>query len=204
MTSIKLPFLKPIAPFLLALCTIHLAAAQALPSGPQVHTVEIGGSYTYLRTNLLPGCNCFALNGGDLQLSIGLNRQLQAVADAGAFHRGGITPDGYALTQITYTFGLRYFPTPARRLRPFAEALLGGAHALGSLSPANNAIGGSSNAFDLTAGGGLALRVNRSLQLLPARIDYELTNFHNGQANRQNDFRLSVGLLCRFHRPHSG
>jgi len=33
--------------------------------------------------------------------------------------------------------------------------------------------------------------------LQPARIDYELTNFHNNQQNRQNDVRLSAGVLLR-------
>ena len=169
----------------------------------QSHPVEVGVSYTYLHTNILPGCNCFSLNGGDLQAAIGLNHHLQAIGEAGATHRGGITPDGYALTQVTYTFGLRYFPYPVARLRPFGESLFGGAHAMGSLSPSSNSIGGTSNAVAFLAGGGVALRVGRAIELQPARIDYELTNFHNGQANHQNDLRLSVGLLYRFGARHN-
>ncbi len=169
----------------------------------QSHPVEMGASYTYLHTNILPGCNCFSLNGGDLQAAIGLNRHLQTIGEAGATHRGGITPDGYALTQITYTFGLRYFPFPAAKLRPFGESLFGGAHALGSLSPGNNPMGGTSNAVAFLTGGGVALQVSRTVELQPARIDYELTNFHNGQANHQNDLRLSVGLLYRLGVRHN-
>jgi hypothetical protein len=174
------------------------SAQQAPPAALQSHPVEIGASYTFLRTNLLPGCNCVSLNGGDLQVGLGLNQHLQAVAEFGGAHRGGITPDGYALTQITYTFGFRYFPLPVARLQPFAETLAGGAHALGTLAPSNNAIGGSSNAFALLAGGGVNLRLSRYLSLQPARLDYELTNFHNGQANRQNDLRVSTGVIYRF------
>ena len=168
----------------------------------QSHPVELGASYAYLHTNILPGCNCFSLNGGDAQVAIGLNRHLQALGEAGATHRGGITPDRYALTQATYTFGLRYFPLSAARLRPFGESLFGGAHAFGSLSPGNNSIGGTSNAVAFLAGGGITLQVGHALEFQPARIDYELTNFHNGQANHQNDLRLSVGLLCRFGARH--
>lgn len=172
-------------------------------SAQQPHTFEVGAGYTYLHTNILPGCNCFSLNGGDVQAAVGLNRQFQAVGEAGATHRGGITPDGYTLTQVTYAFGLRYFPLPAARLRPFGESLFGGAHALGSLAPGNNAIGGSSNAIAFLTGGGVELRLTRTLLLQPARIDYEFTNFRNGQQNHQNDVRLSVGVLYRFRGRHN-
>jgi peptidoglycan-associated lipoprotein len=160
--------------------------------------VTVGASYTYLHTNILPGCNCFSMNGSDVQASVGLTPRFAALVEAGATHRGGITPDGYTLTQITYAFGLRTFPLPAARLRPFGESLFGGAHALGSLAPGNNAIGGSSNAIAFLAGGGTELRLGHSFALQPARIDYELTTFHNGQANHQNDIRLSAGVLYRF------
>jgi hypothetical protein len=181
------------AGLLLAAATIPALVANA----QQSHPVQIGASYTYLHTNILPGCNCFSMNGGDAQATVGLNRQFKAVAEAGATNRGGITPDGYTLTQVNYAFGLRYFPLPTLKLRPFGETLFGGAHALGSLAPGNNAIGGSSNAIVLLAGGGVELRLTRALVLQPARIDYELTNFHNNQQNRQNDVRLSAGVLLR-------
>lgn len=184
---------KLLTPVLLALCALHAPAQQ-----PTAHPVQVGGGFTYLHTNILPGCNCVSLIGGDAQVAIGLRPSLQAVAEAGATHRGGITPDGYKLTQVTYTFGLRYFPLPKYRLQPFAETLFGGAHALGSLSPGNNAIAGTSNAVDLIVGGGAALRVGQHIVLQPARIDYELTNFRNGQSNHQNDLRLSAGVLYRF------
>jgi hypothetical protein len=168
----------------------------------QSHPVTVGASYTYLHSNILPGCNCFSMNGGDLELGVGLSHRFDAIGEAGATHRGGITADGYTLTQITYAFGLRYFPWPNAKLRPFGESLLGGAHALGSLAPGNNAIGGSSNAIAFLAGGGTELRLGHSFVLQPARIDYELTTFHNGQANHQNDIRLSAGVFYRFGALH--
>jgi len=198
MTTTKLRSTPAITFLLLALSAIPAAAQQAIPAASQSHPIEIGASYTYLHTNILPGCNCFSLNGGDLQMTLGLRPGLQAVGEAGAAHRGGITPDGYAITQVDYTFGLRYSPLRRTKAQPFAEALFGGAHALGSLSPGNNAIGGTSNAVAFVAGGGFALHLGRGFLLQPARIDYELTTFHNGQANRQNDLRLATGVLYRF------
>jgi hypothetical protein len=177
---------------LVAVFTLVSASAAQQP-----HPVTIGASYTYVHSNILPGCNCFSMNGGELELGVGLSHHFDAIGEAGATHRGGLTPDGYSLTQITYAFGLRYFPSPRARLRLFGESLFGGAHALGSLAP-GNAIGGSSNAIAFLTGGGAALRLNRSFELQPARIDYELTTFDNGQANRQNDIRLSAGVLYRF------
>jgi peptidoglycan-associated lipoprotein len=198
MTTTNLRSTTAITCLLLAVSAIHAAGQQTMQAASQPHPIEMGASYTYLRTNILPGCDCFSMNGGDLQITFGLRPGFQLVGEAGVAHRGGLTPDGYAITQVDYTLGLRYFPFTRARVQPFAETLFGGAYALGSLAPGNNSIGGSSNAVAFVAGGGVAFRLNKHLVLQPARIDYEFTNFHNGQANRQNDLRLSTGVLYRF------
>jgi hypothetical protein len=170
------------------------AHAQAVgPIGP-AHPITVGLEYTYVHTNLVPGCNCFGLNGGGAHIELQLDRHWSALADLTGTHRGNITPDGYQLTQLTYTFGARYRPMLSKRALPFGEFLVGGAHGFGSLSPSNNAIGGSSNAFALQTGGGLTVRLADHLQLTPARVDYLFTTFENSAANRQNDLRLSAGI----------
>lgn len=177
--------------------TLSAALAQA-PQTP--HPVSIAAEYTYVRANTAPGCACFSLNGGSVQALIALSRHIDAVADVTLATQKGITPDGYALTQLSYTFGARYMLTHrAARSNPFVEAKLGGASAFGTLSPASTGYGGS-NAFAFEAGGGLQVRLQPHLSLVPLEVNYLLTKFSNGAGNRQNDFRLSAGLVIRLGR----
>ncbi len=166
------------------------------------HTVDLGLSYTYLRSNILPGCNCVSLNGASAEAGVALIPRLRALADLTLVHRGGITPDGYALTQITYTFGVRVFPLrPGAKLQPFSEVLLGGAHASGTLAPLSTGTGTSNSSFALQAGGGLAYRLGRHFTLRAIQADYMMTTLSNDANDRQNDFRLSVGVNYRLPRP---
>ena len=163
--------------------------------------IDVGLSYTYLRSNILPGCNCVSLNGGSAEAGVALSPHLRALADLTLVHRGGITPDGYALTQLTYTFGVGVFPLrPGAKLQPFGEVLLGGAHASGTLSPLSTGVGTSNNSFALQAGGGLAYRLGRHFTLQALQADYMMTTLSNEANNRQNDLRLSSGINYRFTR----
>lgn len=190
----RIHFLK-----LLLLAGTAMPALAQRPMSAIGHSVDIGLSYTYLRSNILPGCNCVSLNGGSAEAGVTLVPRLRALADLTLVHRGGITPDGYALTQFTYTFGVRAFPLPPeKRLQPFGEILLGGAHASGSLAPANTGIGTANNSFAFQTGGGLAYRLLRHVTLRAIQADYLLTTFSNGAANRQNDLRLSSGINVEF------
>ena len=174
--------------------SLLLATAAAVA---QNHSLDVGAGYTYTHTNILPGCACFSLQGGHVELQAGLTRHVAFLANLDAGNRSGITPDNYRLTQLTYTFGGRYTLSATKRWSPFGKALFGGAHALGTLSPGNNSIGGTSNAVALRAGGGVSLRLTSRLRLVPVEADYLLTNFRNGASNHQNDLQLSAGLLFR-------
>ena len=176
-----------------------LSAALAQSTQPS-HPVFVAAEYTYVRANIAPGCSCFWLNGGSVQALISLSGHIDAIADVTLGRQGRITPDGYALTQLSYTFGARYLPTHrAARSQPFVEAKLGGASAFGTLSPQTTGYGGS-NAFALEAGGGLQVRLRPHLFVIPLEASYLLTKFSNGADGRQNDLRLSAGLLFRLGR----
>jgi hypothetical protein len=173
-----------------------LAAAQQ-----PTHSISAGVAYTDIRTNVLPGCSCVSLQGGGAQLEYIAASHLALVADFTATHKGGITPDGYSLTQLTYTVGARGFATrKGARVRPFGEIKLGLATALGSLSPTSTGYGSHSSAFALEPGGGVQVRLSSHFTLLPVQADYLLTTFSNGQNNRQNQLVLSAGILYRFKR----
>jgi outer membrane immunogenic protein len=186
--------LAPLAAIATLLGLSHLARAQSGSS------FSVGTGYTFVRTNVLPGCNCVGLEGGSAEVQYRFVPHLAALADVTVAHRSGITPDGYSLTQTAYTLGFRYWPAqPGVRLRPFADVRLGEAHASGNLSP-HNVFAGSSNAFAMQTGGGLQIGIGSRWTLQPIQAEYLLTTFANGAANRQNDLRVSSGLLFRLGR----
>ena len=172
----------------------------------QTGSVAAGMQFDYGHANLVQGCNCFNLYGGAAQVQFGLSRHVSLLGDVTVARQSGLTPDGYALTESTYMGGLRYFPLPAdrmagerRRLLPFGDVLLGLAHAGGSLAPSRTGYG-ASNIFGLQLGGGVQLTLGKHVKLVPAQAEYLLTTFPNGGSNRQNQLRLSAGLLYRWRR----
>ncbi len=126
-----------------------------------------------------------------------MSRHVDAIADVTLGRQTGITPDGYVLTHLSYTFGARYLLNQrAARSWPFVEAKLGGASAFGNLSPDRTGYGGS-NAVAFEAGGRLQVRLRPHLSLVPLEANYLLTKFGNGADNQQNDLRFSAGLIFR-------
>jgi hypothetical protein len=178
-----------------------VAMSSVTAAAQNSHAVSVGANYTYVRTNLVPGCSCFSLNGGGVQAQVEFTSHWAMIGDVTLTHKGGITSDNYALTQLTYTGGIRVRPFSARaRFRPFAEAMLGGASTFGTLSPSRDGVGGGSNAFAFEPGGGLEIRIGSRLSMVPIEADYLLTTFSNAANNRQNDVRLSAGFAIRLSR----
>ena len=174
-------------------CTL-LAMGAVAASAQQAPVLAIGAHYSYVHSNVLPGCDCFSLNGGGLDVQVGLTKHIAAIGDATVVHKGGITPDGYNLTQFTYLVGGRYWPTPPHaRLRPFGEVKLGGASAFGTLSPSSTGLG-KNTTFAFELGGGLDIRLRSKITLVPVQVNYLLTDFSNAVGNHQNDLRVSAGL----------
>ena len=70
---------RVLAPFLSVLAALTVLAP--LPARAQRGTFSIGAGYTFLHTNLLPGCNCFGLQGGSAEAQLGLTRHLSLLGD---------------------------------------------------------------------------------------------------------------------------
>jgi len=164
-----------------------------------VSRVDMGVDYNYVRTNAPPGgCGCITLRGGDGWVAFNFTHSIAIVGQVSGQHAANIEGSGADLTWSSFLVGPRYSFTVTRRIVPFAQVLLGGAHATGSLAPDNIGIAGSSNAFAMTAGGGLDIGLRRHLAIRAAQIDYFLTRFSNGVNDRQNNLRLSAGIVLRF------
>jgi len=176
---------------LFGLAAVSLAAT---PGG------ELALSYNWEHTNAPPSaCGCFSLNGGNAAVAWNVSQRFALVGDIGAV-QSNVSPPGHDLTITSYVFGPRFYyhrrSAEKRQLPiPFAQLLLGGAHASGALSGSS---GGSANAFAFKVGGGVDLSLAPHLALRLGEADYFLTHFPNGINDRQNNFFLSGGVVFRF------
>ena len=189
------------------LLLLGFAALTALSSRAQSDfslnggSVDAGVEYNYVRANAAPGvCGCFALNGGSGWVAFNFSHSLAVVGEIASQHAANISSTGAGLTLTSFLAGTRYTWTRSGRFAPFAQVLLGGAHASGTLAPGNSGLAGSSNAFALTAGGGLDVGLTRHIALRAIEADYYLTRFANGINDDQNNLRLAAGLMIRFGR----
>ena len=183
---------------------------------------ELFLGYSYFRgvPTLATGNRMVDLNGGDASLAFNLNRYLGLVADFAGYDDTQLRLTGPGAnparvadssgTAYTYLFGPRVSFRNNSRVTPFVQALFGGVHA--SEVTLSHCTGPSctplptQNAFAMTAGGGIDVRMSRHISLRPVQAEYMMTRFANpitGASNTQNDLRLSAGLLFRFggHKP---
>jgi len=152
-----------------------------------------------VRTNAAPGdCGCINMQGGSGWASYNLDGSLAIVGEVAAQHASNVAPLSANLTLTSFLAGVRYKPKPTRVFVPFVQALLGGAHASGDMAPGNPGIPGSSNAFALTAGGGLDIRLSERFAVRAFQVDYYYTRFTNGVNDHQNNLRVGAGLVFRF------
>jgi hypothetical protein len=198
---------------------LSMAAAMPYSRGLSSYTprLELLVGYTYLR--VFPtvgfGNRIYWMNGGSTSIAFNLNRYLGLVGDFGGFNETRLMITTGNPPQATgpyeavdggsaYTFlgGPRVSLRSNLRLTPFAQALFGVMHATQvSLCPNCTSILPAQNAFTLTAGGGLDLRLTHRLSIRAVQGEYFMTRFDNlatGKSASQNDVRLSTGLVFRF------
>lgn len=163
--------------------------------------VDVGVDYNYVRANAPPGsCGCFALNGGNGWGAFNFSHSLGIVGEIASQHASNVLGSGADLTLTSYLVGPRYTLGHARHFAPFAQVLLGGAHASGNMAPGSSGLPGSANAFAMTAGGGLDISLTRRIALRAFEADYYLTRFDNGVSDQQNNLRIAAGVIVRFGR----
>jgi hypothetical protein len=162
--------------------------------------LEVGGEYNYVRSNSPPGtCGCISMNGGDAWLSYNLTPTWAAVAQISSQTASNIGASrDLDLTFMSYLFGPRASRRVTDHFVTFVQALFGVAHANGSMAPGSSGIAGSPRAFAMSAGAGVDIKITRNFFIRPAEVDYYLTLFNNGVNSRQNNLRLSSGIVFRF------
>jgi outer membrane immunogenic protein len=107
---------------------------------------------------------------------------------------------GRDLTLISFMAGPHFAYRKHERLTPFAHALLGGGHAGGTLYTGTSTSPGlgTNNNFNMVAGGGLDVNLGPHVAVRVFQADYFLTHFLNGNNDRQNNLRLTFGVVFHF------
>lgn len=171
------------------------------PPGKVVPKFEIAGMFDYVNFNPGGGFDSFSNYGGSGSFTWNPSRWVGLTEELGGL---GYTRNvnGTSLHGKTSTF----LAGPRLNLRrfdyfiPFAEFLLGGAHAGPQMTG-----DASQSAFALVAGGGVDIALTRNIAWRFAEIDYLMTNFTGsslGGNGRQDNLRLGTGIVFRFGFPH--
>jgi hypothetical protein len=197
--------------------TFILAAVIVLgAAAPRAHAqdnatapkIEIFGGYSYMNANIVVSGTRFNLNGASGSVAYNVNNWIGIVGDFGVYDTGNAGNEGRSLTITTYQFGPR-ISMRGHALVPFAQVLLGGGHATGTLYTTSLGNGsaplGASNGFALTAGGGIDWKLNHTIGIRIIQTEYLYTTFLNAaptsDKNRQNNIRISAGITLSFgHR----
>jgi outer membrane immunogenic protein len=176
--------------------------AQDVSSGQPGYRADVAATYQWIKTNTPNGsCDCFYLKGGDLSASLRLLPEMSAVADVNLSHANDVLGSGSSLTLSSYMAGPRFrLPLSGSHSRyvpePFAQILLGAAHAGGGAAGA----GDRTTVFAARVGGGMDVALAGGLAVRLFQVDYYLTDFANSTNNHQNNLLFGAGLVYRWAR----
>jgi len=179
---------------------LPVAAMQATPAAAaqNIPTAEVALTYNWVHSNAPPkDCGCFSMKGGSGSFAYNFTRKWSVVGEASAESNGNVNSTGLGLTLADFLAGGRYTLRNHSRLQPFGQVLLGAAHTSGSLSPDQIGLGAATS-FATTAGGGVDVNLSPRIALRAIEADYFLTLLPNGTSDRQNNLRLSAGIVFRF------
>jgi len=165
--------------------------------------VEAFGGYSYLRVSDQGSSSNF--NGGSGSLSYNLAPWLGVVGDFGGYHWSS---NGVDANVVSYMGGPK-IAYRSGRITPFVQALFGGAHLSGTANGGCGAavvhaetngcgFGSSANAFAMALGGGLDWNATPHIGVRLVQAEYLMTMFNDGLNNRQNNARVSAGVVFRW------
>lgn len=160
--------------------------------------LEVTLAYSTAHINAPPGgCACFWMTGGKVEANAILYPGFSIVAELAGQHASNINSAHEDLSLVSYLFGPRYTHHSNARLAPFAQFLIGGVHGFDALFPNQNGSTITPDAVALAAGGGLNLNLSHRLAVRVFQADYFLTHLPNNSGDRENNLRLSAGVVFR-------
>ncbi len=179
-------------------------SSQAQREGAETGTavpLEVTVAYSAAHINAPPGgCGCFWMTGGKIEENATLYRGFSVVAELAGQHVSNINPVHEDLSMVSYLFGPRYSRRSISRFVPFVQILAGGVHGFDALFPNPNGSTITPDGFALATGGGLDINASRHFAIRVFQADYFLTTLPNDSGNRENNLRLSAGIVFRIRR----
>ena len=159
---------------------------------------DVFGGYSFLRYSPGGGAASINFNGGIGSVAFNLTPHIAGVGEFSGNHTSSIQgAPGVSVNALTYLFGPKVYARSGR-ITPFAEALLGGAHA--SCSGCGG--GPSTNTFAMALGGGVDWNASPRFGVRLGQLDYVLTRFSAASgfsgSSSQNSFRYSAGVVIHF------
>ena len=186
----------------LLLATLLLGSASLTMAQEEAYTGDAGVSYHWMRTNAAPGdCGCFSLNGFGVSGSWNIHGAWSLATEFGAEFRA-VASSQNSLTVTSFVAGARYrIPQPwlkgAHRPLPFAQFLIGPAHASGGEA----GIADGSYAFASRLGGGIDIPLKSHFEVRAFQVEWFRTQFANAKNDRQNNLLISAGLVYHWSHP---
>jgi Outer membrane protein beta-barrel domain len=173
------------------LCAVVLLSAVAA-SAQDTPKVEVFGGYSYLHSSVSGTTFTANLNGGSASVSFNPNSWLGIVGDFGGYH-GGVNGLGNGINGEVYSY--LFGPKATFRtgkITPFLQTLFGGVHT------SSGSFYASQNAFAMASGGGIDWNASKHLGVRLVQADYLLTTLNDGANSRQNNVRVSAGVVLRW------
>lgn len=186
-------------PVVIALILAATVAAPAISQTVSPSNWEVATGYNYVHTNAPPsGCGCFSMNGGTASVVRQFNPTFGLTGEFNGVTNSQVDATGHSLTLLTYLVGPRFRMPSRSRFSPFAQILVGGAHASGGLYAASGSSSGTANAFAASMGGGIDIALNPRISFRLVQVEYLLTLLPNAVNSRQNNLNLTTGIAIHF------
>jgi hypothetical protein len=171
-----------------------LPASAQLIGGPA--SVDLGVNYTADIANAQPGaCGCFAMQGGGVNVRLGLTDRLSAAADFSVVNTSTVSGANYGLGLMTLMAGPQ-FRHRLGRYTPYGQVLLGAVRGFNSVFPAGSS--SSASGFIYAVGGGSEMVLSPKFSARLIELDYMHTNLPNNGNNWQNHLKIAAGLIYHF------
>ena len=174
---------------------------RTLPVARRRQQFEVFGGYSYMRSNIVLSAP-LTLNGGTASIAVYFNDRFGIAGDFGLYRQNNVAGQGFNLMFSTYQFGPRLRFSNASRATPFVHFLWGAGHDGGTLYTRSLGYGvpplGPNYTFVLTAGGGTDWKVSSRISIRMLEAEYMHSEFLNFSGNRQENIRLSTGVVFNF------
>jgi outer membrane immunogenic protein len=188
---------------LLATALLLVGASAAIAQ--EGYNGDAAATYHWVRTNAGPGqCGCFGLNGAGISGSWNVRGRWSVVTEVSSEFTANASSTGNSLTLTSFLAGARYqlprvprtWIHGAHRVQPFAQILVGAAHAGGGEA----GVGDASYGFASRIGGGIDVPVSPRFSIRVIQLDYYVTTFANATNDHQNNLMVGAGIV--FHWSH--